>query len=122
MIRHEFPTGSVEMEPIQLRLAGIDPDNALAAIDRARDDAWQIARDFNQRLDDAEALIRNTGSIFGNAMPVAVDISGSRMICRACTGSGLFPVYNADSDMTVYQTCPHCGGTRMQGPVILPSL
>ena len=118
MIRHEFPTGVVEMEQIQLRLAGIEADSALKAIERAREDAWAVLSDFRAALDDAEALIRNTGSIYGNARPVPVDITGSWALCRTCTGSGLYPVYNADQDATVYQTCPDCGGSKMHGPTI----
>ena len=117
-VRHEFHTGVVVMEQIHLRLAGIEAETALAAIERAREDAWAVLSEFQAALNDAEALIRNTGSIYGNAMPGPVDISGSWALCRACSGSGVFPVYHADTDRAVFQTCPDCGGSRMHGPTI----
>lgn len=117
-IRHQFPTGIVEMQPIVLSLGSVDADTALDAIERAKDDAWQIVRDFNAALNDAERLILNTGSIYGHKATAPLDNSASMVLCRTCTGSGLAYTFDYDTDRAVWGTCPDCGGSKLAGPVV----
>lgn len=115
-----FPTGRVEMERLELDLSQVSAEAALDALDRAADDAHHVYYDFLRACHDAEMTIRNTGSIYGNAKPVQIDITGSGSLCRACMGAGVTPVYNADADRVVFNSCQSCGGTCLSGPVILP--
>lgn len=122
-IRHEFPTGIIAIEPLMLDLSNVDAEAALTAIEGAEDDAFSVWQDFREALRDAEALIRNTGSIFGNARPVQVDASGCDSLCRRCTGAGKVlmigtPSYDYNADFSGrYHPCPDCGGTGLSGPV-----
>ncbi|MBD9529010.1 hypothetical protein [Paracoccus sp. PAR01] len=117
MLRHSFPTGMVQMDAFAVDLSNMSSEQALAEIDRAFDHAWQVFSDFKSALADAELLVRNTGSIHGNA--VAFPIAGeSDRFCTRCAGTGLMQTFHADTEATVSQTCPDCGGNGFGGPVI----
>ena len=123
-IRHDFTAGIVAMEPISLDLTNIDAETALAAIERARDDAWSVCHDFIGALQSAEAFIINTGSVHGNARPVQIDASGCDSLCRRCMGAGEVlmigtPSYGYNADVSGgYRPCADCGGTGLSSPVI----
>lgn len=123
-LRHEFPHGIIAMEPISLDLSNVTGEAALDALERAADDAWNALHDFKAAIRDAETLIRNTGSIFGNARPVQLDASGCDSLCRRCTGAGKVlmigtPSYDYSASISGgYFDCPDCGGTGLSGPVV----
>lgn len=117
-IRHEFPTGIVAMEPISLDLSDVTADAALKAIEIARNDSWEVRADFLAALDEAERLITNTGSIFGHAHTDPVDTSGSGSLCHRCFGAKVVVLTVNEEGQLVHGTCPDCGGTGIDGPVI----
>lgn len=120
---HDFPDGRVEMQGLFADLSALSAEDALRVIDRLSDDAHSIYSEFRQQMQDAEALIINTGSIFGNAKPSPIG-GADACLCRRCFGSTVIvaagtPSHSYDADMSGgYMPCPDCAGTGLEGPHI----
>ncbi|MDQ7264220.1 hypothetical protein NM680_20765 [Paracoccus sp. PS-1] len=121
MLHHTFPNGRVEMDALSLDLTGMDPAEALLALDRIDDKAFDVWKDFCAQVSEARDRITNTGSIYGNARAIALADAGENpKVCSECFGKGGVLIAHEDTGNSVWNTCPQCGGTRHAGPVILP--
>ncbi|AZV00245.1 hypothetical protein [Paracoccus kondratievae] len=121
MLHHTFPHGRVEMDGLSVDLTNLSPEDALLALDRADDKAFDIWKDMCSQISEARDRIQNTGSIFGNAKAIALaSREDNPKVCNRCLGKGGVLVSHPDTGCDVWNDCPQCYGTRRAGPVILP--
>ena len=100
---------------LHVDLSGMEPHEALNAIEVAKHDAGCLAREILGDLNRAEMEIRNGGG----RRPQTFAPDGAGSLCRACTGSGVQMVNN-EGTMT-WGPCDGCAGTGLDTPVVVPA-